>query len=139
MSQIKMTEAEATEWVYDQDETGEVDQDQLEAAFAALHGRPADDDDRQNGLWSLCCNMTPNCGTRPEPTYDYRDIANSSWVSDLYRARPESGFPDIDPTKMSADDVQTLADYLRSDDSSLSEEDMDFSRDVADQIEALAK
>ena len=22
--------------------------------------------DRQNGLWSLCCNMTPNCGTRPE-------------------------------------------------------------------------
>ena len=66
MSQIKMTEAEATEWVYSQDESGEVDQDQLEAAFEALYSRPADDDDRQNGLWSLCCNMTPNCGTRPE-------------------------------------------------------------------------
>lgn len=62
----KMTEAEATEWVYSQDESGEVDQDQLEAAFAALYSRPADDDDRQNGLWSLCCSMTPNCGTRPE-------------------------------------------------------------------------
>lgn len=62
-----MTEAEAIEWVYSQDESQEVDQDQLEAAFAALHGRPADDEDRQNGLWSLCCNRTPNCGTRPEP------------------------------------------------------------------------
>ncbi len=61
-----MTEAQAIEWVYDQDEHGEVDQDQLEAAFLALYGRPADDEDRQNGLWSLCCNMTPNCGTRPE-------------------------------------------------------------------------
>jgi hypothetical protein len=49
-----------------QDESGEVDQDQLEAAFAALHGRPATDDDHQNGLWSMVCNMTPNCGTRPE-------------------------------------------------------------------------
>lgn len=61
-----MAEAEATEWVYDQDEQGEVDQDQLEAAFAALHGRPASADDRQAGLWSLCCAATPNCGTRPE-------------------------------------------------------------------------
>lgn len=60
-----MTEAQAIEWVYDQDESGEVHQDQLEAAFAALHGREADADDRQNGLWSMCCNMTPNCGTRP--------------------------------------------------------------------------
>ena len=65
MKTTKMTEAEATEWIYDQDEIGELDQDQLEAAFAALHGRPADDDDRQNGLWSLCCHMAPNCGTRP--------------------------------------------------------------------------
>lgn len=61
-----MTAAQATEWVYDQDEAGEVDQDALEAAFAALYGRPADDDDREAGLWSLCCAATPGCGTRPE-------------------------------------------------------------------------
>ena len=81
MSQIKMTETEATEWVYDQDEAGEVDQDQLAAAFAALHGRPADDDDWQNGLWSLCCNMTPNCGTRPDTTYRISDEATSNEYS----------------------------------------------------------
>lgn len=61
-----MTEAEAIEWVYDQDESGEVNQDRLEAAFRGLAGRDADDDDRQAGLWSLCCAMTPNCGTRPD-------------------------------------------------------------------------
>jgi hypothetical protein len=72
-----------------------------------------------------------------ERTYDYRDIARSEWVSDLYRARPESGFPDIDPKHMSAEDVQTLADYLRAEDPSLSEEDMEFSRGAADQVEAL--
>lgn len=61
-----MTEAQATEWVYDQDENGSIDQSELEAAFAALHGRPADASDREAGLWSLCCAATPNCGTRPE-------------------------------------------------------------------------
>lgn len=60
-----MTENEATEWVYDQDERCPIDQDKLEAAFAAIAGRPADDDDRQSGLWSLCCQLTPNCGSRP--------------------------------------------------------------------------
>ena len=63
---IRMTEVDAIEWVYDQDERYEVDQDQLEAAFAALYERNPDDEDRQNGLWSLCCAATPNCGTRPE-------------------------------------------------------------------------
>lgn len=72
-----------------------------------------------------------------EKTYDYRDIARSEWVSDLYRARPESRFPEIDPKRMSAEDVQTLADYLRNEDPSLSEEDMEFSRGAADQVEAL--
>jgi hypothetical protein len=62
---IMMTEKQATEWVYDQDESADVDQDQLEAAFAALVGREPDDDDRAAGIWSLCCSMTPNCGTRP--------------------------------------------------------------------------
>jgi len=61
-----MTAEQSTEWVYEQDEMGEVDQDQLDLAFAALYGRQATDDDRQAGLWSLCCAATPNCGTRPE-------------------------------------------------------------------------
>lgn len=60
-----MTDAEATEWVYRQDESDEVDKEQLESAFRGLAGRAATDDDRQAGLWSLCCSMTPNCGTRP--------------------------------------------------------------------------
>ena len=58
--------AQAQEWVFAQDETGEIDSDQLEQAFAALYGRPADDEDRQAGLWSLCCAACENCGTRPE-------------------------------------------------------------------------
>ena len=66
-----MTAEQATEWVYDQDEMQEVDHDELDAAFAALYGRLANDEDRQAGLWSLCCNATPNCGTRPPKVYDY--------------------------------------------------------------------
>lgn len=62
-----MTTIEAIEWVYDQDEQGEVDQAQLEEAFTALHGRLPDDHDHEAGLWSLCCAATPHCGTRPEP------------------------------------------------------------------------
>jgi hypothetical protein len=61
-----MTVAQATEWVYEQDEDREINQGELETVFSALYGRLADDEDRQNGLWSLCCAMTPNCGTRPE-------------------------------------------------------------------------
>ena len=66
MIKTKMTEAQATEWVYDQDESCDIDQDQLEAAFGALYGRTPNDDDRHAGLWSLCCAATPYCGTRPE-------------------------------------------------------------------------
>lgn len=56
-----MTKSEATEWVYDQDEQGEIDRDDLRDAFVALLGRdPGSDDDQ----WSLCCAATPNCGTR---------------------------------------------------------------------------
>ena len=61
-----MTKQQATEWVYGQDEQGEVDQDDLAAAFTALYGRKPDDQDWTDGLWSLCCAATPNCGTRPE-------------------------------------------------------------------------
>ena len=63
---LTMTKEEATEWVYDQDEEQEIDADDLEAAFAALYGRPSDEEDCQNGLWSLCCCATPGCGTRPD-------------------------------------------------------------------------
>lgn len=62
----KMTVAQAIEWVYEQDEQCEVDHDQLEAAFRALAGREPDNEDNQAGLWSLCCSLTPNCGTRPQ-------------------------------------------------------------------------
>lgn len=62
-----MTTKQATEWIYDQDDTSDdINEVQLEAAFVALYGRKPDDDDRQAGLWSLCCAATPNCGTRPE-------------------------------------------------------------------------
>lgn len=86
MNKNTRTEAQAIEWVYDQDETQEVDRDQLEAAFAALYGRPADDEDRQNGLWSLCCNMTPNCGTRPEGLTT-QAISRKLGVSEEYVSR----------------------------------------------------
>jgi hypothetical protein len=59
-----MNEADATEWVYDQDESQELDQDDLVSAFSALYGRQPTDYDREAGLWSLCCAATPNCGTR---------------------------------------------------------------------------
>lgn len=62
-----MTESEAIEWVYNQDENnGPLDVDELESCFEALFNRVPCDEDRQNGLWSLCCSATPNCGTRPE-------------------------------------------------------------------------
>ena len=62
----KMTAWQAQEWVYEQDESEELDSTMLERVFAALYGRPADDNDRQAGLWSLCCSACENCGTRPE-------------------------------------------------------------------------
>lgn len=61
-----IAEAVAIEWVYSQDEScDDIDTRALEAAFAALYGRAADQQDHDHGLWSLCCAATPNCGTRP--------------------------------------------------------------------------
>lgn len=60
-----MTVDEAMEWVYEQDDSELLQSEKLEAAFTALAGRPPNDYDWQIGLWSLCCSMTPNCGTRP--------------------------------------------------------------------------
>ena len=52
-----MTKAEAIEWVETRDEQDHesIDDDDLEAAYAALYGRPAEDQDREEGLWSHCC------------------------------------------------------------------------------------
>lgn len=82
-----MNITKATEWVYDQDEQDEVDQDQLKAAFAALHGRQPGPDDRQAGLWSLCCAATPNCGTRPPTLRPGAQIRVKSPSSAFHDAR----------------------------------------------------
>ena len=45
-----MTKNEATQWVLAHE-----DGDELEAAFTAIFERPADDQDREEGLWSHLC------------------------------------------------------------------------------------
>jgi hypothetical protein len=62
---------------------------------------------------------------------------NNSWINDLRRAAPESRFPDLDPRNMTEEDRDTLSGYLREDDGSLSEDDMAYSCDVADLVDAL--
>lgn len=71
--------------------------------------------------------------------YNYSGISSNgqSWIDDLKRHAPETGFPDLDPSDMTESERDTLAAYLRDDDGSLSESDMDFSSEVADEIEAL--
>jgi hypothetical protein len=61
----------AIEWVYDQDDSDDHHDDPdwdaaLRRAFRALYGREPDDDDKQAGLWSLCCAACPHCGKRPK-------------------------------------------------------------------------
>ena len=68
-----MTENEAIEWVYDQDESQSHDAydpwwDTLEAAFIAIVGRKPTAQEEREGVWSHLCAMTPNCGTRPDTT-----------------------------------------------------------------------
>lgn len=50
-----MTKQQAEQWVRAHQDDDELDEDELEAAFAALYERPADDEDREQGLWSHCC------------------------------------------------------------------------------------
>lgn len=50
-----MTEAQAIEWVNEQDEDSELDEDELEAAFTALYGRKPDQQDWSEGLWDHVC------------------------------------------------------------------------------------
>jgi hypothetical protein len=55
----KMTKSEAIEWVRESDDEDQLDVGETEEAFAALYGRPADDEDRHTGLWSLICAGQP--------------------------------------------------------------------------------
>jgi hypothetical protein len=50
-----MTAAEARAYIADHEDDDVMDDVDLEAVFLALHDRPADDHDRETGLWSLCC------------------------------------------------------------------------------------
>jgi hypothetical protein len=47
--------AEATAWVLSHSDDDNLDEQQLEAAFAAIFERPATDEDREQGLWSHLC------------------------------------------------------------------------------------
>lgn len=49
---VRMTEDEAKEYVADHSDEDDLDEDDLEHAFAAIFGRRADDKDRSEGLWS---------------------------------------------------------------------------------------
>lgn len=64
-----MTKDDATEWVYDQDESGDVDEDDLRAAYVALYESIPDEDMTTPDMWSHCCNATANCGTRPNSPF----------------------------------------------------------------------
>lgn len=72
-------------------------------------------------------------------TYDYRNISpdGQGWIRDLMAYADETGFPTLDPQKMSAADRDRLVEYLKADDGSLSEEDMEFSRGVAQELADL--
>ena len=50
-----MTADQARQYVHDHDDQDELDDDDIEAAFRAFYDRPADDEDRIVGLWSLIC------------------------------------------------------------------------------------
>ena len=52
---MKMTKTEAKKWVRNYSDDDELADDELEAAFAAIFERPADDEDREQGLWSHIC------------------------------------------------------------------------------------
>lgn len=77
-------------------------------------------------------------GEDMESTYDYRDIGDDGrqWIDRL--SRSDSGFPAIDNLcAMSEEERDMLAGYLRAEDPSLSDGDMEFSAGVAEEIESL--
>ena len=50
-----MTKAEARRYVADHEDSDELDDADLVAAFTAIYGRAPDDIDRDQGLWSHLC------------------------------------------------------------------------------------
>jgi hypothetical protein len=50
-----MTREQAEKWVREHNDGDDLDEDDLEAAFAAIFERAADDEDREQGLWSHLC------------------------------------------------------------------------------------
>lgn len=54
-TQMKMTKTEAERWVRSHGDDDKLADDELEAAFTAIFGREADDEDREQGLWSHLC------------------------------------------------------------------------------------
>ncbi len=52
---VKMTEEQAREYVASHDDSDELDDDDLEHAFAGIFNRRPDDEDRAQGLWSHLC------------------------------------------------------------------------------------
>lgn len=49
-----MTRQEAIDWVNSHDDNSDLDRDELDAAFEALLGRPADDDESVCDRWTNC-------------------------------------------------------------------------------------
>jgi hypothetical protein len=50
-----MTKQQATQWVRGHDDGDDLDEEELESAWLAIMGRPADGQDRAEGLWSHLC------------------------------------------------------------------------------------
>ena len=50
-----MTKQQAEQWVRDHSDSDDLSDDDLDAAFLAIFGRGADDEDREQGLWSHLC------------------------------------------------------------------------------------
>jgi hypothetical protein len=51
-----MKKSDAIQYVNEHEDEDNLDDDDLAAAFRALYDRAPDDDDRENGLWSLVCS-----------------------------------------------------------------------------------
>lgn len=63
------TPAEARRWVADHEDDDPMTNEELEAAFKALVGRVADDEDRAEGLWSHLCHYAPTRPLEMKPKY----------------------------------------------------------------------
>lgn len=72
-------------------------------------------------------------------TFDYRHLSGSAitWINDLRTHAADTNFPDIDPSAMSESERDILVAWLRDDDGSLNEADLELSCEVADGLEKL--